>query len=129
MYDRQQACEQGYTGGYAESTAMDVERERQMQAQLGGKLAAGRALSPVAQRGEIAMALDAQEKATCELAEVTKQLVGRLSPVLVSRPESDNAREGEPAFSSAVASAAQENTRRIRQTTLVLATLIRDLAL
>lgn len=79
-------------------------------------------------RGEIASALEIQEKATVELLGVIKALTQKLQPVISPCPAGDNNKIGGTDAGSAVARCIQENTARVRNAAQQLAELVRDVA-
>lgn len=133
MYDRQTGMAIGSgSPGFTEGACTPPESSIGQQTKAKVRAEAERQFNlstPVAQRGELATALEAQEKATHELMEVVRHLGSRLSPVLSSRPDDPTGKEADCAFSSAAASCAHENTKRIRLATAMVSALIRDLAL
>ena len=126
MYDRPMAISGGSAGACGPSKQWDAEEAIERASMISSFKPLG---PPTNGRGEIASALDAQEKVTHELMEVAHALAKKLQPVLAPRPEADGAGTPNEGYGSSLANCVQQNTDRVRSASRLLSTLIRDLAI
>lgn len=136
MYDKPSTAPGNYRLGEPEQDAREsaaVKLEYEMARQsgvIGG--ACGSPAMPIQARngrGEVAMALEAQENTTHQLLQVVEMLSHKLQPVLSPSPASDKTRGEGCGYGSAIATCVEQNTARIRQAAERIAVLVNDLAI